>query len=78
MNLVNKNLNQEIQIGYCLIDTNYDHMTEYTHLTIELFRHVKDQVLKLVSHQVPKIYKKETVPVDLKEDKKTKHFKDSK
>ena len=77
MNLVNKNLKQEIQIGYWLIDTNYDHMTEYTHLTIELFRHVKDQVLKLVSHQVPKIYKKETAPVDLK-DKKTKHFKDSK
>jgi len=50
MKLVNKNLNQEFQIGYCLIDTIYDHMTEYTHLTIELFRQVKDQVLELVSH----------------------------
>jgi hypothetical protein len=45
-------------------------MKEYTHLTIELFRHVKDQVLELVSHYGPEIYKKETAPVDLKEDKK--------
>jgi hypothetical protein len=45
-------------------------MKEYTHLTIELFRHVKDQVLELVSHHDPEIYKKETAPVDLKEDKK--------
>jgi hypothetical protein len=53
-------------------------MKEYTHLTIELFRHVKDQVLELVSHHDPEIYKKETAPVDLREDKKTKYFKDSK
>ena len=74
MKLVNKNLNQEFQIGYCLIDTNYDHMKEYTHLTIELFRHVKDQVLELVSHHGPEVYKKETAPVDLKEDKKNQIF----
>ena len=46
-------------------------MTEYIHLTIELFRHVKDQVLELVSHYDPEIYKKETAPVDLKEKIKT-------
>ena len=74
MNLVNKNLNEKIQIDYCLIDTNYDHMTEYTHLTIELFRHVKDQVLELVSHHGPEVYKKETAPVDLNEDKKNQIF----
>lgn len=49
-------------------------MTEYTHLTIELFRHVQDQVLELVSHYDPEIYKKETALVDLKEDKKNQIF----
>ena len=49
-------------------------MTEYTHLTIELFRDVKDQVLELVSHYDPEIYKKETATEDLKEDKKNQIF----
>ena len=49
-------------------------MTEYTHITIELFRHVKDQVLELVSHHDPEIYKKETAPVDFREDKKNQIF----